>query len=74
MSGAPNVVSLSAYRGAIEAPPPGAPEPLNGPSLESYKRLFTESRDMTRISRLRSLLYRRYYDGDQWTEIGRAHV
>lgn len=50
-------------------PFPGAapPEP-NFPSLESSKRLFVESRDMTRISRLRSLLYRRYYDGDQWTE------
>jgi len=35
----------------------------NSPSLDTYKRLFTEARDMTQTARERATKHRRYYDG-----------
>lgn len=35
----------------------------NAPTLDSYKRLFTEARDLTQTSRERAKKHRRYYDG-----------
>lgn len=36
---------------------------LNAPTLDTYKRLFTEGRDLTSTARERAKKHRRYYDG-----------
>lgn len=36
---------------------------LNAPTLDSYKRLFEEARDLTQTARERAKKHRRYYDG-----------
>ena len=38
-------------------------ESLNAPTLDSYKRLFTEARDQTGTAREKAKKWRRYYDG-----------
>jgi hypothetical protein len=44
------------------APATSAPY-SGGPALDTYKRLFTEARDLTQTARLNAKQYRRYYDG-----------
>lgn len=36
--------------------------------LETYRRLFTEARNMTQVTRQNAKLYRRYYDNKQYDE------
>jgi hypothetical protein len=38
-------------------------EATNAPNLDSYKRLFTEARDLTATAREKAKKWRRYYDG-----------
>jgi hypothetical protein len=40
-----------------------APDGFNAPTLDSYKRLFTEARDLAQTARERARKHRRYYDG-----------
>ena len=54
---AANVVALDSYRQAPAAAYEG------GPALDTWKRLFTEARDLTALARARSKEHRRYYDG-----------
>ena len=52
---------------APDAPPASSQAPVapEGPSLDTYIRLFREARDLTRLSRTRSVTYSRYYHGKQ---------